>query len=80
MLTGAQLHAGRAHPGWTAEHLATASAVSIATIRRAEASVGALRLTAANQAALRSALEAGGIEFIDQNGGGPDARLQAPLP
>ena len=54
--------------------------MSIATIRRAEASAGALRLTAANQTALRSALEAGGIEFIDQNGGGPGVRLRASLP
>ncbi len=56
------------------------SGALLATIRRAEASAGALRLTAANQTALRSALEAGGIEFIDQNGGGPGVRLRAPLP
>ena len=30
----------------------------------------------ANEAALRQALEAAGVEFIDENGGGPGVRLR----
>ena len=33
-------------------------------------------LTAANDLAIRHALEDAGIEFIDQNGGGPGVRLK----
>jgi hypothetical protein len=32
-------------------------------------------LTAANNLAIRSALEAAGVEFINANGGGPGVRL-----
>jgi hypothetical protein len=32
-------------------------------------------LTAANELAIRRALEAAGVEFIDENGGGPGVRL-----
>jgi hypothetical protein len=30
----------------------------------------------ANEAALRQALEAAGVEFVDENGGGPGVRLR----
>jgi hypothetical protein len=33
-------------------------------------------MTAANDLALRRALEAAGVEFIDENGGGPGVRLK----
>jgi hypothetical protein len=33
-------------------------------------------VTAANDQALRRALEAAGVEFIDENGGGPGVRLR----
>ncbi|MGA8652410.1 MAG: hypothetical protein WB677_17675 [Xanthobacteraceae bacterium] len=33
-------------------------------------------MTAANDLAVRNALEAGGVEFIDENGGGPGVRLR----
>jgi hypothetical protein len=35
-------------------------------------------MTAANDLAVRHALEAAGIEFIDENGGGPGVRLKNP--
>jgi hypothetical protein len=37
---------------------------------------GEIPVTLANEAALRHALEAAGVEFIDENGGGPGVRLQ----
>ena len=33
-------------------------------------------MTAANDLAVRRALEAAGVEFIDENGGGPGVRLK----
>ena len=35
-------------------------------------------LTAANDLAIRRALEAAGVEFIDENGGGAGVRLKKP--
>jgi hypothetical protein len=46
------------------------------TIRRAELADQDTSLTAPNDSALRAALEAGGVEFIDENGGGPGVRLR----
>ena len=77
-LTSAQLRAGRALVRWSAEDLARASAVSVTTIRRAELTKDETSMTAANDLAVRHALEAAGIEFIDENGGGPGVRLKKP--
>jgi hypothetical protein len=56
--------------------LSRRSAVSLRTIRRAELAERDTSLTAANDLAIRRALEAAGVEFIDENGGGPGLRLQ----
>ena len=37
---------------------------------------GATSLTTANDLAIRWALESAGVEFIDENGGGPGVRLR----
>jgi hypothetical protein len=75
-LTSAQIRAARALIRWTADELAAASALSVATIRRAELKESETALTTANDLAVRRALEAAGIEFIDENGGGPGVRLR----
>jgi hypothetical protein len=75
-LTSAQIRSARALIRWRAEDLARESSVGIATIRRAELTNEATSLTAANDLAIRRALEAAGIEFIDENGGGPGVRLK----
>jgi hypothetical protein len=46
------------------------------TVSRAELSNNETSLTPANDFAIRRALEAAGVEFIDENGGGPGVRLQ----
>jgi hypothetical protein len=46
--------------------------------RRAELSDGETSMTAANDLAVRRALELAGVEFIDENGGGPGVRLRKP--
>jgi hypothetical protein len=78
-LTSAQIRAGRSLIRWTAEDLARASAVGVATIRRAELTENQTSLTAANDLAIRRALESAGVEFIDENGGGPGVRLRERL-
>ena len=50
--------------------------LGVNTIRRAEATDNATSLTTANDLAIRRALESGGVEFIDENGGGPGLRLR----
>src|ERR1700735_460801 len=75
-LTSAQIRAARALIRWSAEDLARASAVGLTTIRRAELTDSQTSMTAANDLAVRRALEAAGVEFIDENGGGPGVRLR----
>src|ERR1700757_4854917 len=75
-LTSPQIRAARALIRWTAEDLSRQSAVSLRTIRRAELAERDTSMTAANDLAIRRALEAAGIEFIDGNGGGPGVRLR----
>ena len=74
-LTSAQIRAARALIRWSAEDLARETALSVATIRRAELAEVEISMTAANDLAVRRALEAAGVEFIDENGGGPGVRL-----
>jgi hypothetical protein len=77
-LTSGQIRAARALVRWRAQDLARESSVGVATIRRAELSDDETSMTAANDLAVRRALEAAGIEFIDENGGGPGVRLREP--
>jgi transcriptional regulator with XRE-family HTH domain len=78
-LTSHQIRAARALIRWTAEDLSRQSAVSLRTIRRAELAERDTSMTAANDLAIRRALEAAGVEFIDEDGGGPGVRLRKRL-
>ena len=73
---GAQIRAARALLRWSAADLVRESGVSHATIHRAEAVNGKTAMTFANAAAIRRALELAGVELLDENGGGPGARLR----
>jgi ribosome-binding protein aMBF1 (putative translation factor) len=75
-LSGAQIRAARALLSWSAAELAQASSLGANTIRRAEVSDGDTSLTMANDQTIRRALEAAGVEFIDENGGGVGVRLR----
>ena len=68
-LTSAQIRAARALLRWSAEDLARESTLGVTTIRRAELTEGETSMTTANDLAVRRALEAAGVEFIDENGG-----------
>jgi hypothetical protein len=78
-LTSGQIRSARALIRWRAQDLARESSVGVATIRRAELANEVTALTTANDLAIRRALEAAGIEFIDEDGGGPGVRLKSPL-
>jgi hypothetical protein len=71
-----QIKAARSLIGWTADDLSRRSAVSLRTIRRAELAERDTSLTSANDLAIRHALEDAGVEFIQENGGGPGVRLR----
>jgi hypothetical protein len=75
-LTSFQIRAARAVLKWSAQDLALHSSVSLRTIRRAELADRYTSLTVPNDLAIRRAFEAAGVEFIDENGGGPGVRLR----
>jgi hypothetical protein len=77
-LTSAQIRAARAFIRWSAQELADVSSVGVTTIRRAELTQSETKLTRANDQAIRRALEAAGVEFIDaeENGEGPGVKLR----
>jgi|HubBroStandDraft_6_1064221.scaffolds.fasta_scaffold118673_5 transcriptional regulator with XRE-family HTH domain len=75
-----QLKAARALLAWSQSQLAVAADVSIPTIKRLEAQEGLLGGRNETGAKIRMALEAAGIEFIDENGGGPGVRLRKRQP
>ena len=74
MITEAQCRAARALIGWSREQLAEASKVGLRTIVDFERSARDPREVTND--ALRRALEAAGVEFIERNGGGPGVRLR----
>ena len=78
-LAGSQIRAARALVRWTVDDLAREAALGRNTILRAEVADGQTSLTAANDLAIRRALEAAGVEFIDEDGGGPGVRLRKRL-
>ena len=79
-LTSAQIRAARSLIRWSAEDLAARSALSVATIRRAELTGAETSITAANDLAVRRALEAAGVGFIDENGEGAGVRIKSRSP
>jgi ribosome-binding protein aMBF1 (putative translation factor) len=75
-LLSSQIRAARALLRWSAADLAKQAALGANTIRRAEVAENGTSLTAANELAIRRVLEAAGVEFISENGGGPGVRLK----
>lgn len=76
MLTSEQVRAARALLRWEQRDLAEASMVSLPSIQRLETKPGELAAQPRTVAAIRSALEKAGVEFIAENGGGPGVRLK----
>lgn len=80
MLTAAQMRAARALVGMEQRALAEASGVSLPTIQRMEASNGVVRGVIESLMKVMGALEAAGIEFINEGatsvGDGRGVRLR----
>jgi transcriptional regulator with XRE-family HTH domain len=73
-ISASQVRAARALLAWSQDQLVSASGVPKRTLARFElGDAGPQRRTLT---ALRSALEAAGVEFIAENGGGPGVRLR----
>src|SRR5262245_53118915 len=71
-----QVKAARELLAWSQDQLAQKAGVSVPTIKRLEASDGPLGGRADTVNKIRTALENGGVVFIDENGGGPGVRLK----
>ncbi len=77
MLTSEQIRGARSMLRWSATKLAEMSGVSLPTIQRMESVQGVPKSLSTNLQAIQSALEDGGVVFIDQNEeGGPGVRLR----
>jgi transcriptional regulator with XRE-family HTH domain len=75
-ISGAQARAARELLALTREQLSQRSTVPVRTLARFEdGASGAMPNTVA---AIRDALEAAGVEFIAENGGGTAVRIKAP--
>jgi transcriptional regulator with XRE-family HTH domain len=73
MPTAGQIRAARGLLGWTMATLAARAGVSAATVARCERGAGVPRVTIRTIEAVRDALVAGGIEFL-QNANGTGVR------
>src|SRR5215831_10022534 len=76
LLTIRQIKAARALLGWSQGDLAHHSSISEPTIARLESAEGELAGRATTAEKIQKALEKAGIDFIEQNGGGPGVRLR----
>ena len=75
MISSAQLRAARHLANLSQADIAEATGLSLPTIKRAE-SEREVSVSADAIAAIRTALESAGVEFIAENGGGPGVRLR----
>ncbi len=74
-MTPHQCRAARGLLDWSQAELAQKAAVGIVTVRQFEAAAHVPRR--ATLAVIRRAFESAGVEFIDENGGGPGVRLRS---
>ncbi|MCG8505880.1 MAG: helix-turn-helix domain-containing protein [Sphingomonadales bacterium] len=77
-ITASQCRGARAMLGWSRAILAKKSRVSERTVTDFER--GARTPIASTKLAIKTAFENAGIEFIDENGGGPGVRLNRKRP
>jgi hypothetical protein len=75
-LSSELIRAARSLLRWEQRDLASASSVSLPTIKRLESRPGVMAAHQTTVDALKKALELAGVEFIDENGGGAGVRLR----
>jgi transcriptional regulator with XRE-family HTH domain len=76
LVTTRQVKAARALLGWSQADLAGHSGVSEPTVARLESMDGVLGGREGTAKKIQQAIEAAGVEFIDENGGGPGVRVR----
>jgi DNA-binding XRE family transcriptional regulator len=69
VITVEQIRATRGLLGWSQSELARRAKLSLPTIKRVEAEAGP-RVSDEARARIARTLESGGVQFIDENGGG----------
>lgn len=74
MITASQCRGARGLLNWTQDDLAKAAKVGIVTVRQFEG--GNAEPRNSTLVVMTGALEAAGVEFIPENGGGPGVRLR----
>jgi transcriptional regulator with XRE-family HTH domain len=74
MITPAQSRAARGLLAWNQQDLADEAGVGVVTVHQLEA--GTSQPRRATLDVIRRAFERAGVEFIDENGGGPGVRLR----
>jgi len=75
LVTVEQFRAARGLLGWSQTELASRAGLSLPTVKRLEGGFGP-RVSDDARSKLRKALETAGVQFIDENGGGPGVRLR----
>jgi hypothetical protein len=78
VITGWQIPVARKLLGWTAHALARKANLPLVTVNRAELLDSGDGITVVRAKKIQRALEAAGVEFIVESGGGPRARLRKP--
>jgi DNA-binding XRE family transcriptional regulator len=76
LVTTRQIKAARALLGWSQATLAQRSGVSEPTIARLESEDGQLGGREGTGDKIRTAIEAAGVDFVEENGGGLGVRLR----
>jgi transcriptional regulator with XRE-family HTH domain len=76
LITTRLIKAARALLGWSQGDLARRSGISEPTIARLESAEGELGGREDTGKKIKNAIVNAGIEFIDENGGGPGVRLR----
>jgi transcriptional regulator with XRE-family HTH domain len=78
MITPSQCRAARGLLGWNQQELARRARIGIITVHQLETGMSQPRRATFD--VIRRAFEAAGVEFIDENGGGPGVRLRKRTP
>lgn len=75
MITREQIRGARGLLGWSQSQLAKHARLSLPTVKRVETATGP-KVSDEARTRIQQALEAGGVLFIVENGGGPGVRLR----
>jgi transcriptional regulator with XRE-family HTH domain len=75
VITREQIRGARGLLGWSQSQLAKRAGLSLPTVKRVETGTGP-KVSDEARTRIRHALEAAGVRFIVENGGGPGVRLR----